>query len=152
MLRGSKGDLITIDGAKTPELVPQWHVWAAAFRYTGTDDVERLPTVVYRVLTAEQRVGLVREASAAASFDRECGMRAVKVGKDLLADKPELVESKLAEATMICRRHTLEVRDKLLAGLPAAGASALTRWVESLKSGMKITLQKSALKAFRLPE
>ena len=82
-------------------------------------------------------------------------MRAVKIGMDLLAEqhgKRDLAQAKTDEAAMSCRRHTLEVRDRLLADLPPAGATALTGWVEARKAGMKITLRKSAIQAFRLPE
>jgi hypothetical protein len=152
----SRDEMITIDGTRNPELVPQWNVWAAGFRYMAKDDVEQLPTVVLRAVTPEQRVAVMKEANAAASFDRECGMRAADVGRRLLAEKPDvgvdLANARVLEASMSCRRHTLEVRDKLLVDLGPAGAAALTGWVESLKNGWTTTLRKSQLKAYLLPE
>jgi hypothetical protein len=153
---GSADEFMTIDGAKRPDLVPQWNVWGAAFRYMAKDDIEQLPTVVLRAVTPEQRVALMKEANAVASFDRECNLRAAQVGRALLAQKPDLdldiANAKVIEASMPCRRHTLEVRDKFLTDLSPAGAAALSGWVESLKVGWTTTLRKSQLAAYLLPE
>jgi hypothetical protein len=152
----SSDEMMTIDGARNPELIPQWNVWAAGFRYMAKDDIQQLPTVVLQAVTPEQRAALMREANAAATFDRECGIQAAEFGRRLLAEKPDIgldvANEKVIEASMSCRRHTLDVRDRLLSELGPTGAAALSGWVESLKVGWKTTLKKSHLKTYLLPE
>jgi hypothetical protein len=149
-------EIITIDGTKNPELVPQWTVWNSGLRYLAKDDSEQLPTVVLRAVTPEQTVMLMKEAHAAEAFERECAARAMQFGRTLLAERPdldiELANTKVVEASMACRRHTLEVRDRLLASLSPTGAAALRGWVESLKVGWTTTLKKSHLKTYLSPE
>ena len=153
---GSADEMITIDGTKNPELIPQWNVWRTALRWMAKDDPDELPTVVLRAITPEQTRALMHEAKAATEFDRECNNRVYEREMALWKERPDLdveaVNTRMMEGTMPCRRHTLDVRDKLLADLGPTGAAALSGFVEYIKKGWTTTMKKSRLKLYLLPE
>jgi hypothetical protein len=148
--------IITINGTKNPELIPQWSVWQTALRWMAKDDSEELPTVVLRAITQEQTRALMQVAKAATEFDRDCNLRVYEREMAFWKAHPDLdteaVNTRMTEGTMPCRRHTLDVRDKLLADVGPAGAAALSEFVEHIKKGWTTTMKKSRLKAYLLPE
>lgn len=148
--------IITIDGTKNPEMIPQWIVWRSAFGYLAKDDREQLPTVVVRAITHEQARALMQDAKAATTFATECANRVYQREMALWKEKPDLdieaVNAKMTEGHIACRRHTLEVRDKVLADLSPTGAAALSGFVESLKNGWTAQMKKSYLKNYLLPK
>ena len=154
---GSADDpVITIDGTKNPELIPQWTVWRTAFGFLAKDDSEQLPTVVLRAITPEQTRALMQAAKAATTFDSDCNNRVYQREMAVWKANPDLdvetVNAKMIEGNMVCRRHTLEVRDKVLADLSPTGAAALSGFVESLKKGWTAQMRKSLVKYYQLPE
>src|SRR5687768_2609417 len=64
-------DIVEIDGAKNPELIPQWAAWEFAFRVMGGGPHE-LPTPVYRVVSREERALILAEAKASLQRDKAC--------------------------------------------------------------------------------
>ncbi|MEN3339727.1 MAG: hypothetical protein V7647_3403 [Acidobacteriota bacterium] len=48
----SWNDLVQIDGARSPELIPQWSVWGYVFRVLAGGP-RQLPTSVLRVFSKE---------------------------------------------------------------------------------------------------
>jgi hypothetical protein len=156
---GSANDdpIITIDGTKNPELIPQWTVWRTAFEFLAKDDSEQLPTVVLRANTDPQhRALLMKEAKAAVAFDADCNNRVYQREMAFWKEHPDLdidaVNVKMLEGHMACRRHTLEVRDKVLAGLSPTGAATLSGFVERIKVGWTAQMRKSLVKYYLLPE
>ena len=53
---------------------------------------------------------------------------------------------------MKCRRIDLDARDELLASLDPNGQAAVRQFVENLKTGFSVTMKKSELASYRLPE
>ncbi|MFL6279319.1 MAG: hypothetical protein ACJ731_04355, partial [Vicinamibacterales bacterium] len=51
-----------------------------------------------------------------------------------------------------CRRRSLDLRDRLLAGVGPASSVAIAAWVENLKTGVEISVPKRELAHFREPE
>jgi len=151
-------EIITIDGRKNPELIPQWAAWRSAFNVIrGAHDV---PTAVYIVATREERALLVKDAETDAGFYKECESRALKL-RDPVVNEPNdtkraaLIARLQPRADAIeleCRQHTLDLRNQVLQALSSATQSAVRNWVEAGKSGMQITLRKADLKRYRLPE
>jgi hypothetical protein len=67
-------------------------------------------------------------------------------------EKPDVLVANVDQIKMECRRATLQFRDDILANLSPAGQSALRDFVESTKSGMTVTMKKSELASYRIPE
>ena len=160
-LSGSSDEVITIDGKKNPELIPQWVIWRTGF--TMIRQANDIPSDVIGATTKEERALMLKDAAADASFYKDCDARANKLREPYLADMARMDDAKLAALVrtvqpqfdvieMECRRHTLDLRDHVLAGLNPQAQTALSIWVDSIKSGYKAFLRKSDLAAFRLPE
>lgn len=151
-----KAQVVTIDGAKHPEQVPQWSAWSAAFRFiaTGTDALgdEGLPTPVYRALTKTERAVVMKDVLAAVKEQKACAGRVLTLSADHPGETRDALTEKVKDIQMDCRRATLRARDQLLARLPAQGQIALRAFVESQKKGQTFTVLKSDLARFRLPE
>ncbi len=149
-------ETITIDGARNPELIPQWSIWESAFRFiaAGTKNLadEGIPTPVYLALDRDQRLTLIKHVDAAIQGQKACETQALKLRERLGSEKFEVLQPKVLDLQMECRRATLKARDGLLAAMPPEGRSALTTFVESMKKGTTITVLKSDLARFRLPE
>lgn len=149
-------DIVTIDGTKNPELIPEWSAWALAFRFISSAGEamgdEGVPTGLYRVLTKVQRTGLQNEVYAAVKGQKDCEARVIKLQDQIGTEKFEVLLAKTHDISMECRRATLQVRNRLLSDLPPDGQVALRQFVESQKIGTVITVRRSDLAAFRLPE
>ena len=153
---GSADDIITIDGTKNPELIPQWSVWRTSFEFLAKDDREQLPTVVVRAITPEQARALMQAAKAATTRFADCSNRVYEREMALWREKPDLdieaVNTKMTAGHIACRRDILEARDSVLANLDPVGAAALSGFVESKKGGWTTTLKRKYLKTYLLPE
>lgn len=149
-------ETITIDGAKNPEMVPQWSVWESSFRFiaTGTKTLgdDGIPTKIYIALDKEHRLLLMKRVDAAIQGQKDCETRTLKLRAQLGLEKFDVLQARVLDLQMECRRGTLKARDNLLAALPPEGQSALRAFVESMKQGITITVLKSDLARFRLPE
>jgi hypothetical protein len=149
-------ETVTIDGAKNPELIPQWSAWAFSFRFiaAGAQSLadEGIPTTVYRVLNKEQRLVLLKHVDAAIREQKECESRMLKLRALFATQTLQAVQERAFELQMDCRRATLKARDGLLAELPPDGQVALRAFVESQKQGHTVTVLKADLARFRLPE
>jgi hypothetical protein len=149
-------ETVTIDGAKHPEQIPQWSAWAVSFRVIATGGEamgeEGIPTPVYRALSKSDRAVLLKHVSAAIKEQRECAGRVLTLSAANPAATPEVLTEKVKDIQMDCRRATLKARDQLLDKLPSNGRIALREFVESQKRGQTMTVLKSDLARFRLPE
>lgn len=150
------GETVLIDGAKHPEQIPQWSAWAVSFRFmaasTQTLAQEGIPTPIYRALTKGERAAVLKDVTAAVKGQTECAARVLTLAAENPAGNQEVLTEKVRDIQMDCRRATLKARDQLLDRLPRAGQAALRAFVESQKQGQTITVLKSDLARFRLPE
>ena len=150
----SGADIITIDGAKNPELIPNWAAWLEAFRFMAAPaaPVEPIPTTIYLATSREQRALIRKEAMFVIAQERELGQRALKLQDGLTAENvPE--RSDQADVLELKRRQAaLDARDRLLAKLPVEGQIAVREFAEHVRKGYKATMVKSKLAQFLLPE
>jgi hypothetical protein len=147
-------DIITIDGEKNPELIPNWAAWLETFRFMAgpAAPIEPIPTVIYLATSRDQRALIRKEAQFVIAEERQLGQRALKLQDGLTADNmPE--RSDQADALELKRRQAaLNARDRLLAALPVEGQIALREFAEHVRKGYKATMLKSKLAQFLLPE
>jgi hypothetical protein len=147
-------DVITIDGEKNPEMIPNWAAWLEAFRLMAgpVAPVEPIPTVIYLATSKDQRALIRKEALYVMAQERELGQHALKLQDGLTRDNM-LERSEQADALeMKRRRAALEARDRLLAALPVDAQNALREFAEHMRKGYKVTLIRSKLAQFLSPE
>jgi hypothetical protein len=150
----SDSDVITIDGAKNPEMIPNWAAWLEAFRLMAgpAAPIEPIPTTIYLATSRQQRALIRKEALFVMAQERELGQRALKL-QDGLTTENATDRSEQADALeMKRRRAALEARDRLLAALPVDGQIALREFAEHMRKGYKVTMIRSKLTQFLLPE
>jgi hypothetical protein len=149
---------ITIDGAKNPEMVPQWAAWRFAF--TQIREAKDIPSSVIGLISKAEAELILKDADTDQVFYKDGEARALKLQRQLF-DEPvrakqlalaPVLQAKADEIEMEYRRHTLDLRDHLLGILRPEGRAALIAFVESGKSGHRVTLLKSRLAAYRRPE
>ena len=144
-------EMLEIDGARNPELIPQWSVWGYVFRVIAGGPGE-LPSSVYPVVSKQETALVIKEAEAMQKIDAGCQARAVKAAALLGAESMASVDAKIRAISLDCRWETLHARDRVLAALNPAGATALAAFAESTKSGTSISVPKKDLARYLEPE
>ena len=138
---------LEIDGAKNPELIPEWYIWETFFRQLHTAGTT--PSALN--LTIDEERVLQMELEHYAKSNQQCqkdieGLRPL-VG---VASNTEVNEKQRA-IQLECRLRSLEIRDRLLAGVRPEASVAIAAWVENLKSRVEISVPKRELAHFRQP-
>jgi hypothetical protein len=150
----SASDVLTIDGAKNPEMVPNWAAWLEAFRFMAAPaaPIEPIPTTIYLATSKEQRALIRKESLLVMAQEREFGQRALKLQDGLTAENMSDRSDQADALEMKRRRAALDARDRLLAALPLEGQIALREFAEHVRKGYKATVVKSKLAQFLAPE
>ncbi len=147
--------LITIDGAKNPELIPQWVAWHGAFLFMAApaEPEVPIPTRVILVTTVEQQAWIRKEALQVIKEENDMGASVVKLREGLTAENLTQRLEEVNAMEMRRRRIVLAARDRLLGpDLPPAAHAALREFVEIVRRGQKPSVRKSQLAQFMLPE
>lgn len=150
----SDSDIVTIDGAKNPEMVPNWAAWLEAFRFMAAPaaPIEPIPTVIYLATSMEQRALIRKESLFVMAQERELEQRGLKLHDGLTAENLSERSVKADALEMKRRQAALEARDRLLAALPVEGQIALREFAEHVRKGYKASVVKSRLAQFLSPE
>jgi len=144
-------DIVHVDGARSPELIPQWSVWGYVFRVVSGGP-RQLPSSVIRLVSKEEEALVMREADAVQKVDAACQTRAAKAAARLGIDTVASVDAKVRAISVECRWETLRARDRVLAGLNPEAATALAAFAESTKAGTTISLPRKDLARYLEPE
>jgi len=148
---GSPAEIMHIDGAKNPELIPQWSAWGFAFRvFAG--GFRQLPSSMIPHVTSAEHALILKESDSVQKIDAACLERhrkilAARAGKTL-----EELDKEVRELNLDCRGETLHARDRLLATISPEAQAALTAYVESTKAGTTFSIARKDLPRFREPE
>jgi hypothetical protein len=150
----SDDKVMTIDGSKNPELIPQWLAWQEAFRAMGMPAQLDLPipTTVWHVTTADERDLIRKEAMQSLEREDEVGAQAMKIREALTQETRARDEERITQLDLRRKQAILDARDRLLARLPPEAQNALRAFAEEVKKGIKVTTLKSRLAEFRAPE
>src|SRR4051812_12253488 len=70
-------EIVHVDGAKSPELIPQWSVWGFVFRVLSGGP-RQLPTSVFVLVSKAEEALVIKEADAVQRIDAACQVRASK--------------------------------------------------------------------------
>jgi hypothetical protein len=135
-----------IDGAKTPELIPQYALWQMVFQNLSVIPPEALHTQL--PLTKEEDAILYAGAKAQAERDTACEKRLER----LLATVPLTDQNRAwREMTLSCRQADLDGTEALLAKFSEETRLRVIRWIESKRATMVILVDKHHQDIFNLP-
>jgi hypothetical protein len=157
-------EVVSIDGSVNPELVPQYRAWAHAFRLlAGGPPGLGLPNGLREFVSPAEEALILREANQLKKMEAGCVERALKARepltrleaagtplKDRLATARE-VDAAIFAVDLSCRWEALHARDRLLEVLSLDAGSALLRYVELKKRGLRFDVPKNGLERFRQP-
>ncbi len=145
-------EMLTIDGSKNPELIPQWSSWGYAFRIFSGGPRE-LPTSVLLHVSKDEAQLVMKESDNVQKIDRECVERLIKTYELLkTGEAARSVDTKMHAITVECRWKTLHARDRILAGLNPEARLALVAFVEDTKRGVKVLVPKAGLARYLEPQ
>lgn len=141
---------IEIDGRKNPEMIPQWDAWQAMFEIIAK--VSDLPTDVLEHLSKEEAALVLAAAKENGQNFVACQQRVLKLTPTLQTEEARFINDRTREINLDCRWQTLRLRDRLLAGLGPPGQTALSRYVEETKAGIRVFVPKNELAFYRQPQ
>ena len=144
-------EMLLVDGARNPELIPQWSVWGYVFRVIAGGPGE-LPSSVYPFVSKAETALVIKESAAIQKVDARCQERAIKAAALLGTESMASVDAKIRAISLECRWETLHARDRVLAALNPAAATALAAFAESTKTGTSISVPKKDLARYLEPE
>jgi hypothetical protein len=135
-----------IDGAKTPELIPQYALWQMTFQNLSVIPPETLHTQL--PLTPAEDALLYAEVKGQAERDAACEKRLER----LLATVPLKDQNRAwREMTLACRQADLDAADALLAKFSEETRARVIQWVDSKRAKMVILVDRNNQDIFGLP-
>ncbi len=154
-LAQNRGDMVTIDGSKNPELLPEWLVWQMSFRTLALIEHEDAPAFKQDLILsdADKRL-LYREASQQRERDRQCFASLDQRHKELAAAgvEPDAMQKDLQGREVQCRWQVLEARDRVLEALGPEARASLLNWVAQERAAIRTTVSAAGLAHFRRPQ
>jgi hypothetical protein len=142
---------VEINGAKNPELIPQWSAWGFAFRVVAGGS-RQLPTSVLEHVSKAEEAFVLAQADLVQRIDADCQQRHSRILAKRGREKLDALDQQVRALALECRGATLETRDRVLAGINPDARVALIAFVESTKAGTSVTVPKARLARFREPE
>ena len=158
-----QSEIVTIEGKKNPELVPQYAAWAATFRFLAVVEPEFPPPLNEHLTIAEQ--AMIRKESERLNAQQiECAKRGVALRTPLtklettnpskeewlrLARK---IDAQMWEVQLGCRWDVLHARDRVLEQLTPEAQMMLHALVEQRKAGLSFEVPRNGLDRFRQPQ
>jgi hypothetical protein len=138
---------LEIDGGTNPELIPEWYIWETYFRQLHTAGT--IPSVLNLASNEDQflRMELERYGRSNQQCQKDIESLRPLVG---VASNTEVNEKQRA-IQLQCRHRSLDIRDRVLAGVRPETSVAIAAWVENLKTGIEISVPKRELAHFRQP-
>jgi hypothetical protein len=135
-----------IDGAKTPELIPQYALWQMALQNLRVIPTEALHTQL--PLTKEEDALLYAAAKGQVERDAACEKRLER----MLATTPATDQNRAwRELTLACRQADLDAADALLEKFSPDTRARVIQWIESKRAKTVILVDRNHYDIFSLP-
>jgi hypothetical protein len=135
-----------IDGAKTPELIPQYALWQMALQNLRVIPTEALHTQL--PLTKEEDALLYAAAKGQVERDAACEKRLER----MLATTPAADQNRAwRELTLACRQADLDAADALLEKFSPETRARVIQWIESKRAKTVILVDRNHYDIFSLP-
>jgi hypothetical protein len=135
-----------IDGAKTPELIPQYALWQMALQNLRVIPTEALHTQL--PLTKEEDALLYAAAKGQVERDAACEKRLER----MIATTPATDQNRAwRELTLACRQADLDAADALLEKFSPDTRARVIQWIESKRAKTVILVDRNHYDIFSLP-
>ncbi len=145
-------EIVRIDGAKNPEMIPEWSAWEFALSVLAKGPGE-IPAELIPHFSVQESALLLKAAAAQRQREADYHERVKRELFPLNGKEPrERIQELSQELALEYRWQLLRARDRLLAALNPAAQSGLTAWVESTKKGTTISILRKDLPFFRQPQ
>jgi hypothetical protein len=147
--------MIRIDGAKNPELIPQWLLWREAFAILYL--TKPPPSAFWEALdglTTEERDLLYRECVAQREYYKRLEPTVTAEQKRLQAagEEPKVLKAKLQERELEWRWTILKGRDRVLEALSPESRELLLAEIERYRTGISSVMPDEDLEHFNRPQ
>ncbi len=146
-----KVEWVYIDGAKNPELIPEWSAWEDVFS-TIAGGRKLLPTTVLHQVSKEEADMILLESEASLKRTTDCNDRLLALKPLLAKERVSVQIQRSKEIRLECRWQNLYARDRVRAALNPAGRAALQDFADLMKAGTTFTIARSEIPFFRLPQ
>jgi hypothetical protein len=143
-----------LDGAKTPELFPEWFIWELTFQSLPSSQTTRKipPHVELGVTEAELKV-LQNEVRAFKELQRNLGEK-LRATRNAAVSRGKS-EDQIRDATHVVnveyRLQVLDARQRIYEQLSPESLIRLRTWIEQLIRGTQVHLRGRAVQLFREP-
>lgn len=149
-------NLTLIDGAKNPELIPEYLMWSTALDsiklLAEHNVVEHGPLkALLSSLSASDREMVVAEAAEHSRRREDCHQRGLRIVAAMEGQGVDKLEKAMKANTLACREVLLDKVERLLARLTPEGRTALTTWVLAERRHVKAWIVTTDLDFFRQP-
>lgn len=149
-------DLTLIDGAKNPELIPEYLMWSTALDSIALlaehNAVEHGPLkALLSSISASDAELVLAEAAEHTKRAEACHQRGLRIVEAMKGQEIDKLEKAMKANTLACREALLDATDRLLARLSPEGRTALTAWVLAERRKVKAWIVKTDLDFFRQP-
>lgn len=145
-----ESERVEIDGRKNPEMIPQWDAWLAAFEILSR--ASELPTEILKEVSDTEAKSIRETALENARNFKALQDSVFKMFPLLQTEGVKAVTEKTQALNIEFRWQVLGLRDRVLAGLNPSGQAALSKYVESLKTGMRVFVPRKELAYYRTPQ
>ena len=144
--------MVEVDGAKTPELLPEYLIWTHGL--SGLSTIKKnniVPAIESLGLSASDASLAFAEGERQDERDRRCADRTRPIMEAMRGSQAAKIEAALRPEILKCRWEVLDAKDRLLAAMSPEGASALTAWILDGRRTIKAYVVKTDLEFFRQP-
>jgi len=150
-------EMVEIDGAKNPELIPEYLVWATGFQTLALmkeHNIRPGEKFLTRLTLSEQDAALVfAETDRYTARSNRCHEKGAAIFSGMSAQKRKIgeIEAAMQANTLECRWALLMAKDRLLETMSPEGQDLLVRWMLDERVKLKSFVVKSDLEFFRQP-
>lgn len=146
------GGMVEIDGAKTPDALPDYVVWTQGLSAFSIIKRDNIVTAMQETRLSDADLALaLAEGERQDKRDTECADRTRPIAESMRGQKVEKIEAAVRPEVLKCRWAVLDAADRLLASMSPDGRIALTAWIMDRRKGIKVYVPKSDLEFFKQP-
>jgi hypothetical protein len=145
---------VEIDGAKTPELIPEHVTWGGALDTIALlvekDVTTEGPLTALQLADADRQL-VFDEAARHRKRRAACDLNARRAAEALTERTPDKEIAVLRAETLKCREALLDAKDRLLRRLTVEGAAELERWALDERRNTRVFMPRSEVEFWKLP-
>ncbi len=149
--------MVEIDGAKNPELIPEYLVWSTGFQTLALLKAHNIRLgekfLTSLTLSDHDAALMFTETDRHMARSNRCQEKGAAIFRDMSAQKRTIaeIEAAMKASTIECRWALLMAKDRLLQSMSPEGQDLLVRWMLDERAKVKSFVVKGDLEFFRQP-